>query len=891
MDFFQGAILPRGIAATMIILIPKKKNPTKWTEYRPISLCNVSNKIISKLIATRMVPLLPILTVPNQSGFIKGRLLKCNPSPNMALKLDMAKAYDRVQWPFLLKVLRKMGFSEMWLGLIERSINPCWFSILINGSPAGFFKSSRGLRQGDPLFPSLFILAADYLSRTLDRLILGNKKMRYCTARHTMGISHLAYADDIIIFTQARRASLRKLKGCLRHYMEVSGQKINEGMSCFFIDKKHEGWAAGITSVGGFQQGILPCTYLGVPIFRGRKKTNLFLFIREKISQKIMCWSHRHLSFGGRLTLVKSILEAIPVHIFQVLEPTKGALRMLEQVLARYFWGSCNTTNKTHWIKWKDICRPTSEGGLGLRCMADIVEAYSYKLWWRFREQNSLWAQFMYKKYWSISSSLNIYRSSRFSPIWRRMFKAGIKCQSLIKWMLGEGKISFWDDIWVKDQPISAFCSRAGTPPFVRVKDFWASSGWKKEDISVFLDEWGVPREVSEEIMDIPFNVEARDLGRWALTPHGNFSVSSAWELVRNRGEEREVFEFIWDRGIGPTISVFLWRLLANRIPVDEKIQWRGVSIASRCRCCVNPDIETRLHLFVNSEAAFRIWEHFARWFPYAPEFARRGNNLEGRLRWWQRHTGNKNKHHLCILIPCLICWFIWTERNGRVHHENVFKVENVCKRVVAYLRNLVLAGFLGPDQWVGCDPKVDFMEAQSRKSKVRKVEKVVWRPPEWPWLKVNTDGSFEGCTGRAGGGGVVRDHLGDIVEAFCTPVAASSGFEAELKSLLEGVKMAKRHGLMLWLETDAEMVRSLLEKRQLGPADSRHTMAKIGRELKELQWRVSCIRREGNKVADFLAKMGRDSQELERFEGGAVPSRAKALARLDQLGMPSFRF
>ena len=141
------------------------------------------------------------------------------------------------------------------MGMIERCVNPCWFSILINGSPAGFFKSSRGLRQGDPLSPSLFILAADYLSylsRTLDPLILGNKKMRYCTARYSMGVSHLAYADDIIIFTQARRASLRKLKNCLKHYMEVSGQKINDGKSFFYIDKKHEGWAAGVTSVGGF---------------------------------------------------------------------------------------------------------------------------------------------------------------------------------------------------------------------------------------------------------------------------------------------------------------------------------------------------------------------------------------------------------------------------------------------------------------------------------------------------------------------------------------------------------------------------------------------------------------------------------------------------------------
>lgn len=238
----------------------------------------------------------------------------------------------------------------------------------------------------------------------------------------------------------------------------------------------------------------------------------MFMFIRDKISQKILSWCHRHLSFGGRLTLVKSILEAIPVHIFQVLEPTKGVLRMLEQVLARYFWGSCNTTRETHWIKWADACRPTSEGGLGLRSMADSVEAYSFKLWWRFREQKSLWAQYMYKKYWSISAALNIYRSSRFSPVWRRMFGAGIKCQSYIRWMLGSGKISFWDDTWLEDQPISTFCAKAGSPQFARVWELWSDSGWKEDDVLDLMDEWGVPGEVSKRILDTLINLGTEDI-------------------------------------------------------------------------------------------------------------------------------------------------------------------------------------------------------------------------------------------------------------------------------------------------------------------------------------------------------------------------------------------
>lgn len=270
--------------------------------------------------------------------------------------------------------------------------------MLINGCPAGFFKSSRGLRQGDPISPSLFILAADDLSRLLDRLIIGRKDMMYRMARYTMGVSHLAYADDIIIFSQAQRSTILNLMECLDHYMKVSGQKVNVGKSCFYLDKKHYSWAQEISEVSGFQQGSLPFNYLGVPIFQGRKKSSLFMFIRDKISARIHSWSHRHLSFGGRLTLIKSVVGAIPIHIFQVLDPTKGALRQIEQVTARFLWGSCNSSRKTHWIKRQRVCLTTDEGGLGIRSLADSMEAFSIKMWWRFREQESLWAQYMFHK-------------------------------------------------------------------------------------------------------------------------------------------------------------------------------------------------------------------------------------------------------------------------------------------------------------------------------------------------------------------------------------------------------------------------------------------------------------------------------------------------------------
>lgn len=158
-QFFNGAFLPRSVTATSIVLLPKIAAPRSWSDYRHISLCNVTNKIFTKILTARLAPILPLAIAPNQSGFIRGRLLndnvllaqelvhelnRCSPAPNVAIKIDMLKAYDRVQWPFLIKVMRRMGFPEAWLGLVERCIGSCWFSILINGSPSGFFKSTQG---------------------------------------------------------------------------------------------------------------------------------------------------------------------------------------------------------------------------------------------------------------------------------------------------------------------------------------------------------------------------------------------------------------------------------------------------------------------------------------------------------------------------------------------------------------------------------------------------------------------------------------------------------------------------------------------------------------------------------------------------------------------------
>ena len=200
------------------------------------------------MIYAKLYKFLPIIISPHQSGFVRGRNIADNfllakellmdldrlvRGHNVILKLDMAKAYDRVEWDFIFKVLTKFGFCHRFISLIAQLLYNCWFSISFHGTITGYFNSTRGVRQGDPIAPALFILAEEVLSRGLLLLFQSKACEYFHVSRGTTPISHLLYADDTMIFSNGRLSSIKKLLSFLSNFEKSSGQCINASKSCF----------------------------------------------------------------------------------------------------------------------------------------------------------------------------------------------------------------------------------------------------------------------------------------------------------------------------------------------------------------------------------------------------------------------------------------------------------------------------------------------------------------------------------------------------------------------------------------------------------------------------------------------------------------------------------
>lgn len=253
-SFMNSDELMRQINGTHVTLILKVKVLEHITQLRLISLCNVLYKLGSKVLANRLKPILKSVIAPNQSAFVPGRHISDNSilafeishhlkrmygggSGFGALKLDMSKVYERVQWDFIEEVMRSMGFHGTWIDWVMRCIRTISYSFILNGEPRGNLTPTRGLRQGDSISPYLFLLCAEGLSRMLTYAEMRGGIHGVSIATGAPSINHLFFADDSFIFLRAEALEWYRLKHILQVYEEASGKRVHFQKSSMSFSK------------------------------------------------------------------------------------------------------------------------------------------------------------------------------------------------------------------------------------------------------------------------------------------------------------------------------------------------------------------------------------------------------------------------------------------------------------------------------------------------------------------------------------------------------------------------------------------------------------------------------------------------------------------------------
>jgi hypothetical protein len=292
-----------GTNSAFLALILKEKGAINFDIFRPISLCNTSYKILTKIIANIIKTILPIIIPENQGGFIKGRHIVDNiilvkealhssirrKDKGMIIKLDLPNAFDRVRHNFLFKVMENFGFAPAFVNWIKACIRSPWIAPLVNGRVTKFFQASRGLQQGCPLSPLLYAIQASVLSFQLEHGQNHNNLHGLRIAPRVKDINHVQFVDDTLLMGGTSLQTTRKFKNELADYTEISGSVISPTKSKIY------GWNIMPNEMLEIARvlGMEGCTkwdafkYLGVPIFNSAPRTSHWNLLIDKIKNKI----------------------------------------------------------------------------------------------------------------------------------------------------------------------------------------------------------------------------------------------------------------------------------------------------------------------------------------------------------------------------------------------------------------------------------------------------------------------------------------------------------------------------------------------------------------------------------------------------------------------------
>ncbi|KAJ6795099.1 Uncharacterized protein M6B38_227070 [Iris pallida] len=674
-EFFDTGKLLKELNHTFLTLVPKKEGATSLADFRPIACCNYLYKIITHLMCRRMEDAMQGLVSRNQAAFIKGRsiaehsllaheLIREFHKPGgmkACVKLDLRKAYDTINRDFLCHLMAAMGFSETWVDRVRECITSPTFSVLIQGIPYGFFGSSRGLRQGDPLSPYLFTLVMEYFTCLMD-IAVHRERIVPIYSRVSPVVSHLIYADDLLVLLRPSMRGMRELAAVMEEFGQLSGLRLNRDKSKVYFSsswtlKEERALELGV------EKGDLPVKYLGVPLSVNYAKDRDCQSLVNFAQRRVEGWQAAGLSFGGRIELVRSVISAIALFWLQSIMVPLATIRKIEGICAKFIWHG-----GIHAISWEQLCRPRKEGGVGLRSLVSVREAAGIKLAWRFLQGDSLWSAWMTSRYLRGRNFWVCEIDNNFSVSFKHILRNRPVLRTAMRRRMREGgETDLWLDPWISGQSLLEILGPQRDGVAYRgltCRHIIRGGVWRPE-------AYRFTAPLGEEIRQVQITPTAlSDVWIWAPPGRsegaGEFRFSSCYDLVRTHFDDIEEYDFVWGKGLARKMQLSAYKLVLGRLLTRDRLLRFGVSVPDpKCVLC-ETETESIGHLFFQCHVAWSIWAEQSR-----RHLGGVGRERDFReiLKWIGDCRGKEQSWaRRARLRLAASVWHVWRERNRRIY-------------------------------------------------------------------------------------------------------------------------------------------------------------------------------------------------------------------------------
>jgi hypothetical protein len=516
--------------------------------------------------------------------------------------------------------------------------------VLLNGVAGLPIKHGRGLRQGDPLSPFLFVLAIDTLAQILERATSHNMLHKLKGRGNILRTS--LYADDAAIFVAPIKEDIQNLARILHNFGKVTGLSTN------FLKTAVVPIRCGNLDLDGILHGIpakreaFPLRYLGLPLTVRCLKRGDIQHLEDKCAGKLPNWNGKYITAAGRAALVKSVIASQAIYYLTLLSISASTIAFINKIERAFLWSAKDhTTGAKCKVNWELVCRPKKHGGLGILHMDKFATALRLRWpWLEWKDPTKIWAgsgnpcteQDLELFY---TATIITVGNGKKTPFWHAPWLEGKRPIDIAPLVFAASKRKKWkvaqalhQNAWIQkidfDQDFS----------FLHLSQFI--------ELSSLVDNFQLQANIEDDIS-------------WRLTENGCYASKSAYEVQFLGSTMSPLYKSVWKVWAPPKIKFFAWLVNQDRIWTADRLAKRGWPNCGLCPLCKRCT-ESVDHLFVHCRFTMRLWERVKEWLGI-PHIHPNNWGVLSFPEWWGSMATGQSRGGVASL-SMLIIWELWNE-------------------------------------------------------------------------------------------------------------------------------------------------------------------------------------------------------------------------------------